>query len=182
MIFETLLSAILFGKLRGGRISNLSDLTINMWGFIPASFFLSYGTIYLITRGSVFLLDYFVYIQLTSNILLLITLFFNRKFWPFKLVSAGIVLNTLAMTSNGGRMPVSDWALRRAGLYQELEMLSENLIVTHTLIMEETSFKFFSDIIPLVYKVISIGDVLMAAGIFLIILKYMTYEQPLQRR
>jgi hypothetical protein len=86
------------------------------------------------------------------------------------------------MTLNDGRMPVSEWALRKAGLLQELELIADNRIVTHTIIGEDTSFSFFSDIIPLLYKVVSIGDLLIAAGIFLIILKYMTSAQPLQRR
>ncbi|MCR3955918.1 MAG: DUF5317 domain-containing protein [Gudongella sp.] len=182
MIVEILLLAILYGKLKGGRLSNLSDLTINMWGFIPASFILSYVSIYLISRGNVILFENFVYIQLVSNLLLLLTLFFNRNIWPFNLVSAGIAMNTIPMTLNDGRMPVSEWALRKVGLLQELELLKDNRIVTHTLIGEDTSFSFFSDIVPLLYKVVSIGDLLIAAGIFLIILKYMTSAQPLQRR
>jgi hypothetical protein len=181
MIFETLFLAILYGKIKGGNLRGISDLTINMWGFIPASFLLSYLSIYLITRGNTFLLDNFTYIQLVSNILLLITLYFNRKLWPFNLVSAGIVMNTIPMALNGGRMPVSEWALRQTGLLQELELIADNRIVTHTILNDDTSFKVLSDIIPLVYKVISIGDLLMAAGIFLIILKYMTSSQPLQR-
>ena len=90
-------------------------------------------------------------------------------------------MNTIPMALNGGRMPVSEWALRHTGLLQELELIADNRIVTHTILNDDTSFKVLSDIIPLVYKVISIGDLLMAAGIFLIILKYMTSSQPLQR-
>ncbi len=182
MIVETLLLGVLYGKLKGGSFGNLSDLSINMWGFIPASFLLSYVSIHLITRGNILLFENFVYIQLVSNLLLLLTLLFNRKIWPFNLVSAGIAINTIPMTLNDGRMPVSEWALRKAGLLQELELIADNRIVTHTIIGEDTSFSFFSDIIPLLYKVVSIGDLLIAAGIFLIILKYMTSAQPLQRR
>ncbi|WP_409227814.1 DUF5317 domain-containing protein [Gudongella sp. SC589] len=182
MIVETLLLAILYGKLKGGKLSNLSEISIDMWGFIPASFLLSYTSIYLITKGNSFLLDNFAYIQLASNFLLLMVLFYNRKIWPYNLVSAGIILNTLPMALNGGRMPVSEWALKKSGLLHELVLIADNRIVTHTILLEDTSFKIFSDIIPLIYKVISIGDLLIAAGIFLIILKYMTSSQPLQRR
>ena len=182
MIIETLLLAIAYGKLRGGKIGNISDLAIRMWGFIPAGFLLSYVSIYLITRGNGFLFDNFVYIQLASNLLLLTTLFFNRSFWPFNLVSAGIMMNSIPMTLNGGRMPVSGWALEKAGLIQEFSLIAEDRIVTHTLIRDETFFMLLSDVIPLLYKVISIGDVLISLGIFLIIQKYMTSSQPLQRR
>ena len=57
MIVETLLLAIAYGKLKGGKISRISNLTLNMWGFIPVGFLLSYVSIYLITRGNAFLFD-----------------------------------------------------------------------------------------------------------------------------
>ncbi|WP_422484470.1 DUF5317 domain-containing protein [Gudongella sp. DL1XJH-153] len=181
MIIETLVISIIVGKLRGGKLTNLADISLLKWGFIPAAFFLSYISIYLITQGNVILMENFTIIQLTSNSLLLLTLYFNRKTKPFKLVSIGILSNIIPMTFNGGRMPVSRWALEKAGLLEELSLIADNRIVTHTIIDSDTEFVFLSDIIPLIYKAISIGDIFIALGIFLIIQNYMTSTEPLQR-
>ncbi len=181
MMIETLVISIILGKLRGGKLANLADISLAKWGFIPAGFFLSYISISLITQGNSFLMKNFVFIQLASNSLLLLTLYFNRKIKPFNLVTMGIVSNVIPMTFNGGRMPVSQWALQKAGLVEELSLIADNRIVTHTLIDSNTDFVFLADTIPLIYKVISIGDIFIALGIFLIIQNYMTSAEPLQR-
>lgn len=181
MMIETMVISIILGKLRGGKLANLADISLEKWGFIPAGFFLSYISIYLITQGNSFLMNNFVFVQLASNLLLLLTLYFNRKTKPFILVSVGILSNVIPMTFNGGRMPVSQWALQKAGLVEELALIADNRIVTHTLIDLNTEFVFLADTIPLLNKVISVGDIFVALGIFLIIQKYMTSAQPLQR-
>ncbi|MGM0396270.1 MAG: DUF5317 domain-containing protein [Bacillota bacterium] len=180
MIIETLFLGIIIGKLRGGKIGNLADISLKKWGFIPIGFFLSYLSIYLIAQGNSLLMENFALIQLASNSMLLITLFYNRKTKPYNLVSAGITANMIPMMFNGGRMPVSGWALEKAGLFDELSLIADNRVVTHSLVDSGTTFKMLSDIIPLFRKVISIGDVFIAIGIFLIIQKYMTSSEPLQ--
>lgn len=182
MIIETLIVSIIWGKIKGGKINRLAEISLNKWGFILIGFLLSNVSIYLITKGNVFLLEYFAIIQLISNLLLILTIYFNRKIKEFLVVGFGIGLNTLVMVFNGGRMPVSEWALEKVGLEEELSLIINDRIVTHTIMDTSTTFGYLSDIIPLIYKVISFGDVFMAFGIFLIIRKYMNLSKPLQRK
>ena len=173
MVIETFLISLIWGKIKGGKINRLADMSLNKWGFIFVGFLLSYVSIYLITKGNVFLLENLVIIQLVSNLLLLLTIYFNRKTKGFLMVGFGIILNTLVMTFNGGRMPVSKWALEKTGLQEELLLIVNDRIITHTIMDASTPFGFLSDIIPLIYKVISFGDVFIAFGIFWIIQNHM---------
>jgi hypothetical protein len=95
----------------------------------------------------------------------------------------GITLNLIPTITNGGRMPVSKNALLKLNMIDQLKILQEDIVITHTLITNSTKFKFLSDIIPVKYflpKVISIGDIVLSIGIFLMIQKFMTSKDVLQ--
>ena len=58
MIVETLLLGVLYGKLKGGSFGNLSDLSINMWGFIMYPYIsLQEGIFYYLRILSIFSLS-----------------------------------------------------------------------------------------------------------------------------
>jgi hypothetical protein len=68
-------------------------------------------------------------------------------------------------------------------MIDQLKVLEEDIAITHTLMTNSTKFKFLSDIIPVKYflpKVISIGDIALSVGIFLMIQKFMTSKDVLQ--
>ena len=71
-------------------------------------------------------------------------------------------------------MPVSISALNRAGMMDVLPLLKSKTYVLHSLLNEGTKLKFLTDIIPLPSpyprpRVLSVGDIIMAIGIFLLI-------------
>ena len=75
-------------------------------------------------------------------------------------------------------MPVSIKALKFSKLYNELTLLEEGRILTHVLIDKSTKLSILSDIIPipkpyLFPKIISLGDILIAIGLFVLIQTYM---------
>jgi hypothetical protein len=75
---------------------------------------------------------------------------------------------------NGGQMPVSQEALIKAGIPEQIN----SVIVTHTLIAKDTVLKFLGDIfiLPKPYprpKVFSIGDVFMDVGVFIYVQEIM---------
>jgi len=101
---------------------------------------------------------------------------YNEK--GFRLVLLGTILNFMPIALNKGKMPVSIDALKFSSLYSELKLLKEGRILTHVLENEATKMGILGDIIPipkpyLLPKIISIGDIFIALGLFVVIQKYM---------
>jgi len=71
-------------------------------------------------------------------------------------------------------MPVSVDALMKAHLEDFLPLLGSKTYVIHTILKESTHLKFLADVIPLPPpyprpRALSIGDIIMAAGLFMLI-------------
>lgn len=186
MIFETILLSMIIGKIKKGKIKNIGTLYIKGWYFIVLSFLLNIVSILIITRtqGNISnLLDtYFFIVHIIIYLLLIIGLLFNYKELGLLITSIGTILNFLPLFLNNGRMPVSPNGLISSKLYGELFLLERNQILTHSLMNNDTKLKLLCDIIPLSSpypfpKLISIGDVFISIGVFLLIYNYMTIEK-----
>ncbi|MGN9910070.1 DUF5317 family protein [Phytohabitans sp. LJ34] len=84
----------------------------------------------------------------------------------------GFTLNTATIALNGG-MPLSAWAARKAGF-------SERAIAASNEISAETMFPIFADVIPVpaLRIVLSLGDLLMFAGICWLIIALARRDAP----
>lgn len=106
----------------------------------------------------------------------------NRHLPGAALLIAGTVANALVIMANGGRMPVSEWAVRVAAGGADrataLTLLRMEDSLTHQLLGPETRFPWLADIIPLPRpfpfpSVASAGDVVLAIGLMWLILAAM---------
>lgn len=183
MVFEVILLALIIGKLRGGEIRRLENLYIRGWYLISLSFFIEIISLFIVTKIngeiSTIVENNFFYIHIFIYILLLAGLSMNYREIGFRITFLGSILNFLPIALNNGKMPVSIKALKNADLYNQLNLLSDNRIMTHTLSLEKTKVFFLGDIIPipkpyLFPKIISIGDILISIGLFILIYNYMT--------
>ncbi|MPZ68051.1 MAG: hypothetical protein GEU71_00790 [Actinobacteria bacterium] len=86
-------------------------------------------------------------------------LWFNRTHVGLLIACVGLVANMAAIGSNGG-MPVSRSAMARSGTSAIGERDAR-----HTYADDGTRLRFLGDVIPVGGKVLSPGDVLMAAGL-----------------
>nr|MBC7244866.1 DUF5317 domain-containing protein [Chloroflexota bacterium] len=115
---------------------------------------------------------------MVSHLLLLATVWANRHLPGVKLIGLGLLLNFIVMVVNGGWMPVTPEAVVKVGhtgLVPSLESgtrvySSKNIILPR----ERTKLQFLSDVLVLarpfpIPTVFSIGDILVAAGVFLLI-------------
>ncbi|NLM42657.1 MAG: DUF5317 domain-containing protein [Clostridiales bacterium] len=172
MLVESLGTSLLVGKVRGGKFSNISSGEIRGWYFIISSFIVEFSAVYLASKGVKIVTDGISFIHLLSYILLFIGLFMNFDKYPFWIITAGVFLNFLVIMANGGQMPISIEALESLGLLDNAAAIANGRIITHTPLVDSTKLKFLSDILamPKFYprpKVYSIGDVLMAIGVFI---------------
>ncbi|MBU5293892.1 DUF5317 domain-containing protein [Anaerosalibacter bizertensis] len=182
MLIESLVLSIIVGKIRGGKIKSIGNLKIKGWYLFVIGFLLEYSSIYIekLTYGrlSVLIREYFYYIHIIVYILLIIGLILNLKNKGILFVFIGSLFNFTAIILNGGKMPVSLEGLKYSSLLKQMDMLKNGKILTHKISTEAIRVYFLTDIIPIpnpypLPKVISVGDIFVALGVFFIIQKEM---------
>jgi len=178
LIVESVGTSLVVGKLRRGRFSNMKDAEIHKWYLIVSAFVMEFIALYLSNKGYQFVSENIFSIHFVSYCLLFIGIYFNISRFSFKLIMLGTLLNFIVIMLNGGQMPVSQEAMIKAGLSEDLNALLNGEIITHTIIAKDTTLRFLGDvfILPEPYpkpKVFSIGDVFLAIGIFVYIQEIM---------
>lgn len=178
MLVETVGTSIIIGKLRGGSFSNIKDANLEKWYFIISGFLVEFTAVFMASKGVRFFIDNIMPIHCLSYLLLFAGIYFNRRILAFKIIFIGIFLNFIVIMANGGQMPVSGEAMLNIGLIENMHNIRDGKIITHALINNHTVFKFLGDIfvLPEPYprpKIFSIGDVIMAVGIFMYIQEIM---------
>lgn len=178
MIIESVGTSLIVGKLRKGKFSYLKDAEIHKWYLIVSAFLLEFIAVFLSNKGYELVSHNIFSIHLISYVLLFIGIYFNSSRLSFKIIMLGTFLNFIVIMLNGGQMPVSQEAMIKAGLAEDLSALLNGEIITHTVIVKDTLLKFLGDvmILPKPYprpKVFSIGDVFLAVGIFIFIQEIM---------
>ena len=174
MIVEGLGTSLIVGKLRGGRFSHMKDAEIHKWYLIVSAFLVEFIAVFLSNKGYQLVSNNILAIHFISYSLLFSGIYFNISKLSFKLIMLGTFLNFIVIMLNGGQMPVSQEALIKAGIPEQIN----DEIITHTIIAKDTVLKFLGDIfiLPKPYprpKVFSAGDVFLAVGVFIYIQEIM---------
>ncbi len=113
------------------------------------------------------------YLYPTSLALLLLAVALNRDLPGIRLLGLGLFFNLLVIAANGGLMPISVEAARRARLFDVIATLQATGRHRHMALMDEgTKLWFLGDTIVLGYplpsaQVFSPGDILVALGAFI---------------
>jgi hypothetical protein len=186
MLLETTIISIAVGWFRKGKLINLESIPFGGWPFILAGFIIYALQIAALSfmpgAYSIWVHSNLQYLRAVSSILLIIGIIVSSRSAGFFTTASGIALNAVAMLINRGKMPVSPDALLHLGLVEQLNVLSQGGSSTHIIADKATRLYYLSDIIPvpiITPKVVSVGDILLAVGIFLIIQKYMILSEPL---
>lgn len=175
MFFEVIISAVIIGYLLKGRLKNIDILGVKAIYLVLIGFLIKFIIVMsiqhgLITRGALTFILYSIQYSL-----LLIFVIINRKNKYILIMGIGFLLNALPIFINGGAMPVSASVALSVGLTKPI--WTEGL---YRAIDDTTKLNFLGDIIP--YNigrayVISIGDIILAAGLFLFIVTGMKKKE-----
>ena len=115
----------------------------------------------------------------STYVLLLAFVILNRRRIGFLVIGVGMLLNFLAIVSNGGLMPVTPANVEKAGMGSKIEgvELGEAIPRSMNVLLEEsdTNLQWLSDRFtwgsPGPFSVFSIGDVIIAAGLIVVLVE-----------
>jgi len=178
LVLAVLLS-LAIGILRGGRLEHLATLPLR-WGGVVLLAFLSqayfiYASPVQRTSGEVGAQDV---VLIGTALLVLAVTWANRHLRGVILLGCGLCLNLLVMVANGGLMPITPEALRALGHERAVVVVEPGAKVDDSkdvvLPREKTRLWFLSDIFVLsrpfpLPSAFSIGDVIIAAGAFVVL-------------
>ena len=170
MLLVAIVLGVVFGLLAGGRISNLLSAQLRFGALIIGGLLLRVATQWLLDQGVDLVDQLRAPLFTTSFVLLVVAMWLNRAQPGLLLAMVGIGANGLAVLLNGGYMPVYLPAAELVG-FTEADLSP----TFHTLLPEDLGLEFLlaggplGDIIPIAIpyltNVVSVGDVLLAAGV-----------------
>jgi hypothetical protein len=168
-MIETIFIAIIFAKIKGYKLKPL----FKCWEIYPIFLFV---LIYAMLNIGVFLGNYsfikYAAVLETLYIGSFFILIFKYKQYISAIIGStsifiGTILNKLAISANGGKMPVFPTLSYITG-YVNPNMFSKVKDI-HVLGNSATKLKFLTDIIDIGYSILSIGDIFIRVFTFIII-------------
>ena len=177
------LLGLLLGLLRHGSLANLARLKLcGLWLILVA--LVIQLLIFPLGSAEPLIKVGTGYLHLLSYLFLLAFIGLNWRYFEILVMGAGLALNFVVIAANGGYMPASAVALRRAGLERVAAILEQGLHHGNTILMgPKTRLNFLGDIfyvpsaVPLA-NAFSVGDLFLALGIILFLALEMPRSRP----
>ena len=168
-------AAVLVGLLRHGSLDALASTPFRALPVLFASLVVQVGfdiwdPEWLGDGGDLALL-------ILTNLGVAAFLLLNRELPGMLLAAIGLVLNVLVIAANGA-MPVSEEAAETAGMGSIAEVG-----LKHEPLTDDTLLPFLADVIPVpgIAKIVSLGDLFLAAGIAWLVYRRMTESGKVSR-
>lgn len=156
--------AMAVAVLRGGRLTNLADIRLELWWLLPLGFLMQAVTAFLPDRDWSAPLG--VALVLGSYVPLLGLVIANRERSGMWLAGFGVLMNFTVIALNGGMPVLEEAGYVASGFSAAPDLLSS---YKHTLLDSSTRLAFLADVIPVRIfgqgQVISLGDVFLAVGL-----------------
>lgn len=178
MALFVIIFAIIISLINGGRIKNLFKMNLKYTWFLVITALLNIAVLVYITRFNLAfrreLIMIYPYINIFTFFVMIFFSIANNKYFAFNVIALGLALNLMAMINYAGFMPVLKEALVYNGSVHELAALENSLSMTHTLAISGKTFNALADTIPIgkfisFKTVISIGDIFLSLGLFMLI-------------
>jgi hypothetical protein len=183
-LLSALALGLLIGLLTGGRLTNLATLRLRWW--VPVLLALAIQLV-IFTPFLPIPQAWLPPAYVTSDLLALVFVLANAKVAGMPVVAVGSASNLLAIVANGGRMPVDAHLLALArGQAYERAVAAGQEASNSVIAGAQTRLGWLTDriLIPPPFPlptVISIGDLLIAAGIVWVMAAGMHRTEAFQR-
>lgn len=170
-MFElAVLAGVLIALARRVDLNSLASLRFRGLWFCFVAFGLKVALFALGASGSSLVVRYGVWLQFAVTLTLLALVVANLRLRGMPVVLVGLLCNLLVILLNGAKMPVTAAALAASGQPGVVGILQRHEDPGHTLVDSQTRLAVLGDWIPLAalnHKVVSLGDIVAAAGLTL---------------
>lgn len=169
---------LLIGFLRRGSLAALGRLKLRAVYLILPALLIQF-LVFPLGSGEPVVNVGTAYLHVLSYLFLLAFVVANRRYPEILVMGGGLLLNLIAIAANGGYMPASAEALRRAGLHEVAAALGGGLRRGNTVLMGPgTRLNFLGDFLYLPAGVpfssaFSVGDVVLGVGLALFLARRM---------
>jgi hypothetical protein len=176
------LLALLTAVLRGGQFSRLAAIRIRSGWLILVAFAMQVWLVYFSTGKTGGAFDPSSWMHVGSYVLLMTALWQNRHLPGMPVIALGLLLNAAVITANGGFMPIEPDAVERIGHTSRVvePQLGSRVLMAKDLVLPRnlTRLWLLSDVfvvaLPYPFRTaFSLGDALLAAGIFVLLNRVM---------
>ena len=157
MFLTVVAVSLVLGLVSGGKISHLGDIDLDRLGWIVGSFLVKIGSNKLLSGRVEPSSKVCLALSLVTYLMLFYGLCPNLRFPGFRVLTFGTFLNFIVILANGGRMPV------------DLSPLGPDVLNSQIPVLVSSSSEFLSKT-PTTF---SLGEILMAVGIFAFIMNVM---------
>ncbi len=176
MFLTVMVVSLVVGLVSGGKISRLADVDLDRVVWIAGSFLVKIASIKLLSGRFEPYPQVCLALSFGTYLMLFYGLYPNLRLRGFGVLAFGVFLNFLVIMANGGRMPVDLSPLGPDVLGSQISVLSSSF--THCMLGDNTRLTFLADIFSWKFlsrapTTFSLGDIFMAAGIFLFIMSTM---------
>ncbi|RNB90078.1 hypothetical protein EDM59_01120 [Brevibacillus nitrificans] len=164
MLLDVICLSFIVALIRKGRIREFPKFN-KIW-LLAISIGLQVCSALFHTLGGIFISAAYVFI--------LAFLLFNRKYEDMRIFMVGWFLNAIAIWTNGGKMPIDLEQAKK--LPYDLEPIINGTNFKHNVLTEASNLPFLTDVIympSIIPRVISIGDIFIMLGAFLLIQRLM---------
>lgn len=177
-VITVVLFAVAVSYVRGGRLTNIAAAPLHHGWLLAVGVVLQLAVDASAARGWLSVDVWWTYgLLLVSQLFVVAWVVVNRHLPGLVLVAAGLAANALVMAANGA-MPVSPDAIAALGI-GDVEVPPGK----HVLLDASTRLPWLADIIPVppLRSIISVGDVVLAAGLVPLTHRLMTWPAHADR-
>lgn len=167
------IAAIPIGYILGGRLRNIGNTPLRFVLLPCASFLLEGSFGYLSDCLNAPASAWLGWAVCLEYLLLALFIWFNRRLRGMKLLGIATLVNFIVISANGFRMPVSPLIYDNPDLAGLIARIESGALPEYVLVDWNGPLWFLGDTIPIFGGLASIGDLLMALGILILIVHMM---------
>ncbi|MDF2682940.1 MAG: hypothetical protein K0R47_4130 [Brevibacillus sp.] len=164
MLLDVICLSFIVALIRGGRIREFPKFRRLTFLFVSIGLQIC-SAIYPPAGGVLISIAY---------LFILLFLIFNRHYEDIRIFMVGWFLNAIAIWSNQGKMPIDLEQAKK--LPYDLTAVINGTNFKHSVLTESTNLPFLTDVIympSIIPRVISIGDIFIMLGAFLLVQRFM---------
>ena len=190
MLMEAIIISLVIGLIRGGKLKNFKRVNSKTKWSLICGILIQYIIVFLSKSEEISgiskILSYSKEILILSYILILIGLIGNINFRSLWIVILGFIGNFLVFAMNNWKIPILTEGIGFTDSVNLREVIETGASKLYTPIVEGIKYPILGDIIIFakpypIPKIISIGDLLIAFGIFSLIQEIMLGKDSFMR-